>query len=434
MSHSALPASSAVQLRAIFDGVPDSIFLIDPITSNIVFCNRTAHEGLGYRADEILGHSVLSLQKDVTGMPAWELIAGEIRKTNPYVFVGRHRRKDGHEVSVEVLTSTFQLAGRDWFLSSARDITLRVMQEAELLARDAHVRFALNEAADGLWDWSVTSGHVFVSPQLKRMLGYGPQELASSVDSWSANVHPDDQARVFLAMNQHLRGQRERFEAEYRLKNRNGHDVWVSDRGRVCERGTDGKPLRVVGMVRNITDQKTLELQLMALASHDSLTGLRNRRECEQHLATLLQTCNRLQVPLGLCVFDLDHFKKVNDLLGHPVGDRVLQRVARTVEGRVRASDGVFRWGGEEFVVLCPGVGGADLEVFAHLLRTEIAAINWQDEHGVGTTTASFGLATFPQDGGSVEALVLAADTALYRAKAAGRNQVFPATSPPVTR
>ncbi len=164
-------------LDALLNAVPDSLFLIDPETSNILYCNRTAHEELGYGHADLLGHSVLSLQKDVTGMPQWSDIANVIRETSPYVFMGRHRHRDGHEISVEVHTSVFEFGGQTFFLSSARNIGKRVLMDNELLTRDVHLLFALHEATDGMWDWHIPTGTVFFSPQLKRMLGYGPHEL-----------------------------------------------------------------------------------------------------------------------------------------------------------------------------------------------------------------------------------------------------------------
>lgn len=419
-----MPTLPGIDLATLFDAVSDSVYLIDPLTSGIVWCNRIAHDSLGYEADEILGHSVLSLQKDVTGLPAWQDIANEIRKTNPYVFVGRHRHKLGHEVSVEVLTRTFDMGGQQWFLSVARDVTQRMALQAEQLSRDEHVHFALNEASDGMWDWELPSGEVSFSPQLKRMLGYGPHEMLPTVQTWTTAVHPDDADGVFLAINQHLQGLRERYQADYRLKNRNGHYIWVHDRGRVCHRDAAGQPVRMVGMVQNITDRKALEQQLMRQASHDALTGLRNRHESEHTFDNLAHTCTRLGVPLGVCIFDLDHFKQINDLQGHLAGDVVLARVAETVAASVRASDSVFRWGGEEFLLLCPGIGLAQLTLLAEKLRTEIETLTWPNLPGLRAVTASFGLTVMPDGGQTPRELILAADTALYQAKAAGRNCV----------
>jgi diguanylate cyclase (GGDEF)-like protein/PAS domain S-box-containing protein len=418
-------AGSPLALEDVFNAIPDSVFLLDPETSDIVFCNRAAHEDLGYARDEILGHSVLSLQKDVVGLPQWSLIAAEIRKADPYVFMGRHRHKRGHEIPVEVHTRAVHIGGREYFLSSARDITRRRMLETELLSRDEHVRFALNETSDGLWDWHVPSGEVFFSPQLKRMLGYGPHEMTPTLESWSGNVHPEDAERVFQVLSEHLAGQRERFEAEYRLRNRNGHHIWVHDRGKVFERNAQGEAVRVVGMVQNITDQKTLEQQLLEQASHDSLTGLRNRRESEAVLDNLVHTCQRLAVPLGVCMFDLDHFKQINDLNGHIVGDQVLTRVAQQMSYAIRASDNLFRWGGEEFLLLCPGMDHGAMVKLASKLRDEVASMDWAELPGVDQVTASFGIAVMPQDGLQPSALLLAADSALYRARAAGRNCVI---------
>lgn len=416
---------SGTELQTVFDAVPDSLFLIDPETSQIVWCNTIAHTELGYEAEEILGHSVLSLQKDVSGLPAWHLIADEIRKANPYVFVGRHRHRDGHEISVEVHTSTFDLNGKTWFLSSARNVTLRRQLEEEWLARDSHVLFALNEASDGLWDWKVPSGEVFFSPSLKRMLGYGPHELSPTLESWSSNVHAEDHPRVLHLLDQHLRGLRERYEAQYRLRNRNGHYLWVNDRGRVCERDAHGKATRVVGMVQNITDQKALEQHLMQQASYDSLTGLRNRRESELAMDNLISTCQRLGVPLGVCLFDLDHFKHINDLHGHLTGDQVLIRVAEQVAGAIRSSDRLFRWGGEEFLLLCPGTDADQLKTLTQKLCDGVATMDWSTVPGVSGVTASFGVAVMPDHGTQPGDLLLAADTALYQSKAAGRNRVM---------
>lgn len=412
--------------EALFDAVPDSLFLIDPETSNILHCNRMAHRDLGYERADLLGQSVLNLAMDVTDLPHWEQIADTIRSFSPrvYVFAGRHRHRNGHEISVEMHTHTVELDGRTLFLSCVRNLTQRNQRAQELLSRQAHVLFALNDAADGLWDWQVKRNEVFLSTQLKRMLGYGPHETLPNFNSWATNVHEEDRERVFLVLNQHLQGLRERYEAQYRLRNRNGHYLWVHDRGRVCERDTTGQAARVVGMLHNITDHKSLELNLMRQAAHDSLTGLRNRRESERAMNSLLSTCQRLNVPLGVCMFDIDHFKHINDLFGHLVGDQVLIRIAQGLLGALRASDSLFRWGGEEFLLLAPGMDEVGMTHLGEKLRSAVAHMDWRDLLGTHSVTASFGIALMPVHGCRAGDLLLAADTALYQAKTAGRNRV----------
>ena len=249
--HPPLPTSTA-----LFEHLADAVYLLDPVTSNIVWGNRCAWESLGLTREQVLDHSVLSLQMDVTGLPAWSDIAEVIRATPCYTFVGRHRHADGHEVAVEVNTTRLVDQGREYFLSVARDISRRTAFEGELRKRENQLWFALNEAMDGLWDWDVRTNEVFFSPQLKRMLGYGPEEMAPELTTWSHNIHPDDASRVLSLIREHLDGRRARYEAEYRLRDRNGSWRWVVDRGRVCERDAAGLPTRVVGMVQDVTRER----------------------------------------------------------------------------------------------------------------------------------------------------------------------------------
>ncbi|MBB1074122.1 diguanylate cyclase [Rhodoferax sp. 4810] len=413
---------------ALFKHLPDAVFLIDPDTSNILDCNDAALAQLGLQRDEVLDHSVLSLQTHVVGPDQWSSIAQAVRATDNFVFIGEHRHQSGCSVPVEVHTSHFIHAGREYFLSMARNISQRLALEREQHSRDAQLRYALTEASDGLWDWNLLTNEVFFSPQLARMLGYGPQEMTPTLTTWISNIHPDDATWVRRVLQEHIDGQRGRFNAEYRLRNRNGHYLWMHDRGRICERDASGKPTRMVGMVHNITDKKTIELTLQAMASHDTLTGLHNRRECDLLLGRQVDLCHRLEIPLGLCFLDLDNFKSVNDTFGHAVGDKVLRRVAQTLTGEIRSTDDLFRWGGEEFLLLCTDTSEPDLLNLADKLRSKIAAINWDDIPGLPELTCSFGVAVYPDHADTAESLFIAADSALYRAKGLGRNRVEAAT------
>lgn len=164
-------------------------------------------------------------------------------------------------------------------------------------------------------------------------------------------------------------------------------------------------------------------------AQTDELTELANRRRFMDGLAQEIARSGRLRTPLSLVLFDLDRFKRVNDLCGHQVGDRVLRRTADAVRKRIRATDLAARIGGEEFAVVLPGSDASGAAAFADYLRRDI-----QREVVVEALrrpiTASFGVAQY-QDGMSIETLVGAADRALYEAKAAGRNRVCTADIDP---
>ena len=160
--------------------------------------------------------------------------------------------------------------------------------------------------------------------------------------------------------------------------------------------------------------------QLERLATHDALTGLYNRRAMESELAAAAETFRRHRLPVALAVLDMDHFKRINDAFGHEAGDQVLVRFARIVQGRCRASDRFFRYGGEEFVLLLPGAGGEGLRRLLEELRTTVETRLQIDGRPV---TVSIGAASLRADE-SVTQWLARADAALYRAKDGGRNRV----------
>ncbi len=170
---------------------------------------------------------------------------------------------------------------------------------------------------------------------------------------------------------------------------------------------------------------KRIELQKLASelrfqAATDPLTGLFNRLAFDEALANEMLRAQRYNTPLSFMVYDVDHFKWINDNYGHQTGDSVLIELSRFVYGRIRGSDLLARWGGEEFVILVPGSDGHMAYQAAEKLRDEIDRIVFE---AVGNVTCSFGVAQYAA-GEAAETLIARADLALYRAKIAGRNRV----------
>jgi len=408
----------------VLDAMPDAVYLIDPDTSRIVDCNVAAHAELGMNRSEILNHSVLSLQKDVKGLPQWSEIAGVIRVQGDYTFIGRHAHVDGSEIPVEVNTRCVHIDGREWFISVARNISRRVLFQCELAERNKRVEAwrVLYEVADGVWDWKVSDGSLHFSPGLKQMLGYGPDEMKPVLATWEDSVHPEDKPLVMRILGEHLAGRRARYEAMYRLRNRNGHYLWVHDRGRVVEWNESGESERVVGMLQDITDMKSLEAELQRHATRDALTGLFNRRRGEELLQQSLLLMKRMESPLALCLLDLDHFKQVNDLYGHLVGDSVLEQVSALLREAIRETDLLFRWGGEELVLALPNTDLPSAIGMLDQLRNQLAGMRIESDGVSLQITASLGLAMYPDDGRNLTELIGQADSALYAAKLGGRN------------
>jgi len=163
-------------------------------------------------------------------------------------------------------------------------------------------------------------------------------------------------------------------------------------------------------------------------AARDSLTGLLHRGRFESLGRELVDLAQHAHRPLSLLLIDVDHFKSVNDQLGHPAGDSVLQAIAQTLSAGVRVDDFVFRYGGEEFTVILAGAEAEPALEIAEHLRLAIAAL--PPPLAPWPITVSIGVATLPRDGETLAALLLIADKRLYRAKAEGRNRVIGTGTP----
>ncbi|MFL6123777.1 GGDEF domain-containing protein, partial [Actinophytocola sp.] len=187
--------------------------------------------------------------------------------------------------------------------------------------------------------------------------------------------------------------------------------------------------LPVVVLHRNI-----LMRQLEEKAAQDSKTGLLTAEEWRVRVANELV---RTQGSFAVLMVDLDRFKRVNDTYGHVAGDAVLRKVAETVTRQLRAYDSVGRWGGEEFAVLLPDIGDLGARDVAERIRLAVGdlevAVGIDDtSHVIRNLSASVGVASYPDAGTTVDSLVHGADTAMYRAKRAGRNTVVSWADQPV--
>ncbi len=184
----------------------------------------------------------------------------------------------------------------------------------------------------------------------------------------------------------------------------------------------DSVPPRIADVFDALTYRQRYE-DLLERSGHDSLTGALSRERFGADGEALAEAAAKADAPLSLLVVDLDHFKSVNDRHGHAAGDRALRQITGLLESSKRAGDRLYRYGGEEFVLLCPGLNAAYAVKLAERLRmlvarTSIAAL---DE----ALTISVGVATTPEDGLDLDALFACADARLYSAKYAGRNRVW---------
>ena len=174
---------------------------------------------------------------------------------------------------------------------------------------------------------------------------------------------------------------------------------------------------------------KGLMGRLTEIATTDQLTGLANRRAFDARLEDEIRRARRYNQPFSLAIMDLDHFKSVNDIYGHVVGDRVLQETARVCRLNCRDTDLMARYGGEEFAFILPQTGPGECQAIMERVRLSVESALIEDDFSGGRIriTASIGTSSFPEIQGDAESILVDADEALYRAKNEGRNRVFAA-------
>ncbi|MBI4995785.1 MAG: sensor domain-containing diguanylate cyclase [Rhodocyclales bacterium] len=305
------------------------------------------------------------------------------------------------------------------------------------------LRLALEAAGLDLWENNLTTGEV--TQRVTRVfadLGYSDQESLAYLDDLFALVHPDDLAGVKRAIAAHGAGETAQYRSEFRLRAHDGRWVWYANYGRIMEVADGRLGKRFIGITFNIDDRKRREEEvaelnrllaeqnetLQTLATTDALTGLSNRRVL---IVTGEGECRRgarHEHPLSLLIFDIDHFKCVNDAWGHPAGDAVLRALADLCRGRFRqGTDVVARIGGEEFAILMPATSHDEAMVVAERLREAIAGMRVGFGGATISCTVSIGVASLSPTQLSTtdfDSLLVRADRSLYRAKDGGRNRV----------
>lgn len=237
-------------------------------------------------------------------------------------------------------------------------------------------------------------------------------------NGWTKSVHPDDLDKCIEIYTTHF-DKRDFFSMEYRLRNSNGDYRWILDYGRPFY-DVDGTFLGYIGSCYDITENKKNLESLKELAITDPLTHIFNRLRLDEILDNEIKRAQRYKNPLSLIMIDVDDFKSVNDSHGHNVGDLVLIQLVQTIQNHIRSIDTFGRWGGEEFLIICPETDAAQAESIAEKLRSEIQTQDFSEVH---SKTCSFGVATY-MDGDSAVQLIQKADNALYVAKQNGKNQV----------
>ena len=344
------------------------------------------------------------------------------------------------EMSIDHLRSWQNLAGGvivaflsallAWLLAGSRDKVVQRAREmtADLRASEERFQLVINATEDGIWDRDLVAGTTYVTPRFEEMFGCRPGEFSGMMGSIRGPIHPEDLPSWKTAVQAHLE-QRHPFDIEYRARHGSGEWRWYRSRGQAV-RNAEGKPLRMVGSLTDITEKKRSEELIWKQANFDTLTGLPNRRMFHDRLAQEIKKAHRAASHQGgsghqvaLLFIDLDHFKEINDTLGHDRGDCLLVEAARRITDCVRATDTVARLGGDEFTVLLAELDdpGSVERVAQSILQKLIEPFHLGDQTVV--VSASIGITLYPDDATDLAGLVKGADQAMYVAKSLGRNR-----------
>ena len=380
----------------------------------IEYCNPAFCDMTGYTQAELLGQSPRVLQGPDTDPAVLQRLRQCLQEGRYFQGATVNYRKDGTPYHVEWNISPVRdEAGHVCrFVSVQQNITARVRaeQERDLLAK------ALNAAHAPILITDLEARIVFVNRAFEQLTGYVADEVMGRTPELLKSGAHD------LSFYEGLRAalsRGENFRATFTNRRKSG-ELYHAEQSIAPLRDEHGRISHYVSISKDISNIVQRERALRELANRDKLTGLLNRRAGEVELKLCQSSAVDAGEPYAVILGDVDNFKQINDTHGHPVGDRVLMGVAGTLAERVRATDAVVRWGGEEFLIVLPGAKAEAARELAERIRATVAS---NVDPDAGQVTISFGVGAW-QDGETELDLLRRVDRALYDAKAQGRNQV----------
>lgn len=407
--HEAL--SLAQMYRRIVEGSLTEVYIFHPGTLKFLAVNRGARENLGYTEEELLDMNILHLMPEFDGESFRALLVplqqGEKEKI---VFDTIHRRKDGSLYPVEAHLQLFG-HGKDGIgVAFILDLTDHRKMEEKLRQQGEFLQSLLAALPVGIFIIDPASHRIEeANLEAAAMIGAAPEEIAGR-SCWeffpqSAGICPITTSNEEIDRSERL------------LRRKDGREILVL---KTVKRLRTDSGEKLVETFIDISERKYLEEELYRLSITDPLTGAYNRRYFLEMLEREIERKQRTGHSFALIMLDLDHFKSINDRFGHAAGDRVLKSLVTAFKERLRKTDCLARWGGEEFVILLPDTTAAGAASLAEELRHRLSQM---EIPGVGHVTASFGVTGYCS-GDTVETIIQRVDSMLYRAKENGRNCV----------
>ena len=378
----------------------------------------------GYRAEDLLFNSRISYEEVTHPEDRARVrtaIGDAVAATRRFDIVYRIVRADG--TPRWVLERGSGIFGPDGRLQAIQgfiqDITRQ--REDEQALRDAELRYRsiFENALEGIFQTTPEGRYLSANPALARIYGFeSPEALIAALQDIERQVYVEPGRREEFLRQMRLHGRITGFESQ--VFRRDGSVIWISENARVVQ-GADGSIRFFEGSVEDISERKAQERRIAHQATHDGLTGLPNRYLLQDRVEQAIRQAAREKTHVGMLFIDLDRLKHVNDTLGHQAGDEMIRVIAQRLRRCLRTGDTVARIGGDEFVLLLPGLLSMDSVKIATQRVKEATSAPCLIEGQEIPASCSVGSSIYPQDGVDAEALLKRADEAMYQDKQARR-------------
>jgi len=398
------------QFQFMVESALEEIYLAKP-SGDLVYANAAAAQSLGYSVEEVLRLGFGGV--DLVYGPTFPSFFAALKQGESSVVETTHAARNGRRMTKELQAVYLQIDDQEFACAFARDITER--KQAEERLRLAGKVF--QAAREAILVTDCDRRIIAVNPAFEEMTGYSQDEvIGKDPRILRSDLHDEDF-----------------YTARWRTIEREGSwrgEIWNRQKnGRISPvmqtivevRDTAGALVNYISVSTDISTLKRAEERVRRLAYYDALTGLPNRELLADRAKLALAQHARSQKQLAVLFLDLDRFKYVNDSLGHQEGDTLLKKVAGRLEALVRETDTIARVGGDEFVLLLPGVGRDGASNVADKIM-ESFNTPFEISGDSFAITVSIGISLFPHDGTHFDALLKNADTAMYRSKQMGRN------------
>jgi diguanylate cyclase (GGDEF)-like protein/PAS domain S-box-containing protein len=391
----------------------------------MIFASVGCKELTGYNREDLIFNQLISYE-EITFEADRQMVRDKI---NHAVELGerfeieyRIRRADGVVIWVsERGNPIFDEHGEVQAIEGIiQNITTRKHIEQSLREAEGRYRSIFENAIEGIFQSTRSGLYLMVNPALARMYGYSsPQELMGVLNNINEQLYVDKARRAEFVQAIENSHNVQNFESLVYKKD--GSTIWISENARAV---TDeaGNLLYYEGTVEDITSRKSYEVQLEYQATHDTLTGLPNRCMLNDRLLQCINFATRYKNKMAVAFLDLDQFKLINDSMGHEVGDQLLLIMSQRLSACVREVDTVVRIGGDEFVILISNIDSIH-DIMSSMKRILESVSEPCEIHGLNyLVTCSIGISLYPDDGADPTVLLKNADSAMYEAKKAGRN------------